>query len=182
MQYVLVCVCLGRDSYTQVPAQICPGLQIQITQIRFCKRACVHGYTNTCKYTNIRFYTRFTHNCTHAPAHTHIPYTRCVFISEYTNPRMHSLAPSLINTSTGSLSPKLSHILPYQPVVLPPGAPPAALPPPPALLRGLLPNAEAACPPAQEQTAGNVSTLHTQPASNAAKRLCAPACCPSVNL
>ena len=133
MQYVLVCVCLGRDSYTQVPAQICPGLQIQITQIRFCKRACVHGYTNTCKYTNIRFYTRFTHNCTHAPAHTHIPYTRCVFISEYTNPRMHLFAPSLTHIHRPTVSPLLS-LIPYQPLVLPPGAPPAALPPPPALL------------------------------------------------
>ena len=61
-------------------------------------------------------------------------------------------------------------IVPYQTPVPPLGVPPAALQPPEALLRSLLPNAAAACHTAQEQTTGNVSTLHMQPASNAASK------------
>ena len=113
----------------------CPGLQIHIIQIRLCRRGCVHRYTNTRKYTNTRFYTHFTHNCTQAPAHTHIPYTRCVCISEYTNPRTHSLPPSHTHTSTGPQSPMLPLLVPYQQPALPSGAPLAALPSSQALLR-----------------------------------------------
>jgi len=54
---------------------------------------------------------------------------------EYTNPRMHSLAPSLSHTSTGLLSPMLTLFVPYQQPALPSGAPLAALPSSQALLR-----------------------------------------------
>jgi len=140
-----------------------------------------HTYIHTEIHKHTLFDTHSTRICTPASAHTHIPYTRCVCISEYTHPRMHIFAPSHTHTSTDPLSPILPPLIPYQPPALPPGAPPAALPPPPALLRTLLPNAEAANPPTPEQTAGSISTLHTQPASNATKRPCTHAYCPSAN-
>jgi len=103
-----------------------------------------------------------------------------VFISEYTNPRMHLFAPSLTHIHRPTVSPLLS-LIPHQPFVLPPGAPPAALPPPPALLHGLLPNAEAAYPPAQAQTAGNVSTIQAASQQRFKKAVCS-CLLPSVNL
>jgi len=57
--------------------------------------------------------------------------------------------------------------IPYQPPLLLPGAapplaPPRVPPPPPALLCFWLQNAKEGCHPAQQQTAGNVSTPHTK--------------------
>jgi len=112
----------------------------------FCAGVCVHLHKYTCKYINLRFYTHFTCICTPAPAH--ISYTRCVCISEYTNPHMNSLDPSLTHITTDPLSPMLPLLVPHQPPVLPPGAPPAALPPPAALLLLLMPKSEAGSRPA----------------------------------
>ena len=85
-------------------AQTCSGLQIKSYKCLHIG-VCVHVHTYTRKHTNTLFHTHFTCICTHAPAHTHIPYTRCVRISECANPGTHSLNPSLTHTSTGPLSP-----------------------------------------------------------------------------
>ena len=144
-----------------------------------CVCAHTHVHTPTHKYTLP--YTLDSYLYTRTSTHPHPIIPMCVHLGVYQS--THALARFLSPTHTfkGPQSPMVPLLVPHQPPVLPPGAPPAALPPPPALLRPLLPNAEAACHTAQEQTAGNVSTLHTQPASNTAKRLGAPACCPSAN-
>ena len=112
--------------------------------------------------------------------HPHPIHPMCVHIGVCQS--THALIRSLSLTHTQPINfHHIPFIIPYRPPLLPPGVPPAALQPPPALLRRLLPNAEAAYHATQEQTRGKVSTLHTHPASNAAERPCADACYPYMN-
>jgi len=172
---------MHNTNIDNVCAQTCPGLQIQIIRILLCSRVCPNTHMHSQIHKHMLPYTIHSYLHTRTSTHTHPINPMCVHIGVYQY--THALPPSLSHTHIHrpTASPLLS-VVPHQPpVLLPPGAPPAVLPPSQALLRPLLPNAEAACHPTQEQTAGNVSTLHTQPASNAAKRPCAPACCPFAN-